>query len=66
MPVFALGFFGTNQELNKYCVFLKNHVTEYLRCLFDINRTRYTNLEELTFDIEAHTIKYLKEMEDNL
>ena len=44
----------------------KNHVTEYLRCLFDINRTRYTNLEELTIDIEAHTIKYLKEMVENI
>jgi hypothetical protein len=48
--------------INKF----KNHITEYLRCLFDINRTRYTNLEELTFDIEAHTIKYLKEMEENI
>jgi hypothetical protein len=66
VPVFAWGFFGTNEELKSSCEFLKNHVTEYLRCLFDMNRTRYTNLEEFTSDIEAHTRRYLKEMEENI
>ena len=66
VPVLAWGFLGTDPELNKSCTFLKSQVVEYLRCLFDINRTRYTNLEELTYDIEAHTKKYLREMTENI
>ena len=45
---------------------LEGQVVEYLRCLFDINRTRYTKLEELTYDIEAHTKRYLREMTENI
>ena len=37
-----------------------------MKCLFDINKTRYTNLEELSIDIEMHTRDYLKEISDNI
>jgi len=66
VPVLAWGFLGTDTELNKSCQFLKNTVVDYLTCLFDMNRTRFTNLEELTSDIDAHSTKYLQNVLDNI
>lgn len=66
VPVLCWGFLGTDEELNKSCNFLKNNIVEFLKCLFDTNRTRYTNLDDLAFDIETHTTKYLKEINDNI
>lgn len=66
VPVLAWGFLGTDKELNKVCTFMKNHIVEYLRCLFDANRTRYTNLDEIAADFEIHTKKYLQEILDHL
>lgn len=66
VPVLAWGFLGTDADLNRRCLFMKNHIVEYLRCLFDHNRTRYTNLEELSADFEAHSRKYLQEILDHL
>jgi hypothetical protein len=33
-----------------------------MQCIFDINRTRYTNLDDLTVDMIEHTTKYLNEL----
>lgn len=66
VPVLAWGFLGTDTQLNQACLFMKNHILEYLKCLFDLNRTRYTNLEELNSDIDDHTVNYLKEINDHI
>lgn len=66
VPVLAWGFLGTDKELTKSCTFMKNHIVEYLKCLFDHNRTRYTNLDELAADFDTHTKKYLQEILDYL
>ena len=61
-PVLAWGFLGTDEELTKSCNQMKSKLVEYLKCLFDINQTRYTNLEDLVSDIESHSIRYLNEI----
>lgn len=66
VPVLAWGFLGTDEELNRACTYLKNTIVDYLKCLFDMNRTRYTNLEDLANDIEMHSINYLNEINENI
>lgn len=66
VPILAWGFLGTDSQLNESCLFMKTHILEYLKCLFDMNKTRYTNLEELHSDIQAHTSKYLEEILDRV
>jgi hypothetical protein len=62
VPVLAWGFLGTDEKLTEIFQFMKNHITDYLRCLFDLEKTRFTNLEELSSDIESHSIKYFNEI----
>ena len=57
---------GTDTKLTETFNFMKKHIVEYLKCLFDLERTRLTNLEELSADIETHSIKYLKEIIDHI
>lgn len=66
VPVLAWGFLGTDEELTKSCCLLKSTIVEYLRCLFDLNRTRYTNLEDLTQDIDQHSMSYLTKLCDSI
>lgn len=66
VPVLAWGFLGTDDQLRDSCTFMKNHINEYLKCLFDTNRTRYTNLDELSDDMETHSQKYFQEILEHL
>lgn len=66
VPVLAWGFLGTDKTLNECCSFMKNHIQEYLKCLFDSNRTRYTNLDELSEDFGTHSQKYFQDIIDHL
>ncbi|CAF0881686.1 unnamed protein product [Brachionus calyciflorus] len=66
VPVLAWGFLGTDEELKNSCTYLKNTIVDYLKCLFDLNRTRYTNLEDLAYDIEMHSVNYLKDITENI
>ena len=38
---------------------IQEQIVEYLKCLFDLKRTNYSNIDCLLNDIESHTIKYL-------
>jgi hypothetical protein len=59
VPALAWGFLGNNKNLNELCTFLKEQIVEYLKCLFDLQRTNYSNIDYLVNDIELHTIHYL-------
>ncbi|RNA29865.1 FAM73B isoform X1 [Brachionus plicatilis] len=66
VPVLAWGFLGSEEELNRSCTNLKEMIVEYLKCLFDPNRTRYTNLDDLSCDIEMHSRYYLQLLIENI
>ena len=53
---------GTDAQLTEIFQFMKNHIIDYLKCLFDLEKTRFTNLDELSSDIESHSIKYFNEI----
>ncbi len=59
VPTLAWGFLGNNKTLNELCVYLKEQIVDYLKCLFNLQRTNYSNIECLVNDIESHTIYYL-------
>lgn len=46
-PVLAWGFLGPDERLRELCNFFKEQILGFLRDCFDINRVRYTSLDEL-------------------
>ena len=59
VPSLVWGFFGTDAAMTRSCNSFKDLFVEYMRRLFDAEHTRYTSLDELAADLEAHTVNYL-------
>ncbi|UJR28673.1 hypothetical protein I4U23_009902 [Adineta vaga] len=51
-PVFAWGILGPDSAVRPMCTFIKDAVLDFARSLYDIKRTDYTSLTNLTNDID--------------
>ncbi|CAF0885397.1 unnamed protein product [Adineta ricciae] len=51
-PVFAWGILGPDSPVKPMCTFIKDTVLDFARSLYDLKRTDYTSLANLTTDID--------------
>lgn len=50
-PLMAWGFFGPNEHLSGVCHYFKEQTMGFLMDIFNFEKCRYTNVEELSADI---------------
>ncbi|VDN59248.1 unnamed protein product [Dracunculus medinensis] len=50
-PTITLGFLGTNDHMRELCYYFKEQICSFVVDIFNINRVRYTTIDELVEDV---------------
>jgi hypothetical protein len=53
IPTFAWGFFGPDENMNALMSYFKEQCLGFIQGLYDSTSVRYTNIEDLSYDIMA-------------
>lgn len=61
-PLMAWGFFGNDENLKEVCQYFKFQILEFLVDIFNFQKVRFTNVEELADDM----LKLMKERANNI
>ena len=61
-PLLAWGFFGNDENLKEVCQYFKFQIIEFLVDIFNFQKVRFTNVEELAEDM----LKLMKERANNI
>ncbi|VDK59278.1 unnamed protein product [Anisakis simplex] len=65
-PTITLGFLGTDEHVRGLCQYFKEQTFSFVSDIFNINRVRYTELNELADDIWAILQSRIKTVQNRL
>lgn len=66
LPVLVWGFLGPRERLRDVCEMFQSEIVGFISDLFSFQKSRYTNLEDLSMDILQHARSRAANITDKL